>query len=73
MSASYLYSTILPRPCPLSSTDLFDHVYDLCLLSCCHVWFVCRHVMFRIFLFVFAFATASLFFAWMVSVHRTSL
>ena len=62
------YSTDVPCPGPLPSSDLFNHACDLGLFSYPDV-FLSRYVMFNIFLSIFVCAAASLFFAWVVSVH----
>ena len=63
------YSTDVPCPGSLPSSDLFNHAYDLGLFSYPDVLLLSRYVMFNIFLSIFVCAAASLFFAWVVSAH----
>ena len=71
MSIGYLVFCLraLPCPDPRSSSDLFNHVCDLCLFSYPDVVFMFRYEVFNILLSIFVCAPASLFFAWVVSAH----
>ena len=53
----------------LSCSDLFDHVYDLCLFCYQKFVFLSRYVTPNIRLSICICAAASLFFAWVVSAH----
>ena len=61
------YPAGVPYPGLLLSSDLFNHVCDLCFSLTWMFVFLSRYVMFKI-LSIFVCAAASLFFAWVVSV-----
>ena len=63
------YPAYVPCPGSLKSSDLFNHVCDLCLFSYPHFFFLSRYAMFNILLSIFVCVAARLFFAWMVSAH----
>ena len=62
------YPADAPCPGPLPSSDLFNHVCDLCLFSYSDVS-LSRYMMFNIHLSIFASVAASFFFAWVVNAH----
>ena len=53
----------VPCPGPLPFSELFNHIYDLCLFSYPDVCFLSQYVRFSIILSLFVCAAASLFFA----------
>ena len=69
------YQSIIPYPAdvpcqgPLPSSDLFNHIYDHCLFSYTYVCFLFWYTVFNVLLSIFDCTAASLFFAWVVSVH----